>query len=167
MRNIAFSSEINIHKPALQNFAFSFTKDNDDADDLIQETFLRAMRYANLYKDGTNLRGWLYTIMRNTFINNYRADTRRKKIIESTEELMSYQLVKSSTRNKAEGQFIGDDINKALDQLPPAYLVPFIKYFEGFKYHEIADELNIPIGTVKTRIFEARRLLKAKLKMYN
>ncbi|MET1055464.1 MAG: RNA polymerase sigma factor [Pedobacter sp.] len=167
MKNITFSSEINSHKSAMQNFAFSFTKNNDDANDLVQDTFLKAFRYSELYKDGTNLRGWLYTIMRNTFINDYRATVRRRSIIDTSEELMSYQLVTSASRNQAEGSLIGDDINKALKNLPDAYLVPFLKFFEGFKYHEIAEELDIPIGTVKTRIHEARRLLKTKLKMYN
>lgn len=167
MENITLSLAFNSHKPALQNFAFSFTKNNDDADDLVQDTFLKAIRYSNLYTEGTNLRAWLYTIMRNTYINNYRMTSRRNKIIDTTEELQSYQLIKSSATNRAEGSFVGEDINKALNNLSDAYLIPFIKYFEGFKYHEIAEELNIPIGTVKTRIFMARRMLRGKLKMYN
>lgn len=167
MSNITFNTEINEHKPALQNFAYSFTRNTEDANDLVQETYLKAIRYSGLYTKGTNLRAWLYTIMRNTFINDYRSLTKRRTIIETKETLESYDLVKSSSRNQAEGALISDDINKALNHLPAHYLIPFIKFFEGFKYHEIADELGIPIGTVKTRIFMARRILQAKLKMYN
>lgn len=167
MKNMAFSLQMNEHKPALENFAFSFTKNINDADDLVQDTYLKAIRYANLYTEGTNLRAWLYTIMRNTFINDYRSTIRHRKVVETHEDLLSLHLVKSSSSNKAESSLIAEDINKALKKLPAVYRTPFIKYFEGFKYHEIADELNIPIGTVKTRIFNARKLLKSTLKMYN
>jgi RNA polymerase sigma factor (sigma-70 family) len=167
MRNIPFNLEINDHKSALENFAFAFTKNTDDANDLVQDTFLKAIRYSDLYKQGTNMRGWLYTIMRNTFINNYRSTIRRRDVLDTTEELQSYQLIKSASKNQAEGTLISDDINKALDHLTEAYKVPFLKFFEGFKYHEIAEELDIPIGTVKTRIFMARKMLMSKLKMYN
>lgn len=167
MKNMAFSLQMNEHKPALENFAFSFTKNINDADDLVQDTYLKAIRYANLYTEGTNLRAWLYTIMRNTFINDYRSTIRHRKVVETHEDLLSLHLVKSASSNKAESSLIAEDINKALKNLPAVYRTPFIKYFEGFKYHEIADELNIPIGTVKTRIFNARKLLKSTLKMYN
>jgi len=167
MKNMAFSLQMNEHKSALENFAFSFTKNINDADDLVQDTYLKAIRYANLYTEGTNLRAWLYTIMRNTFINDYRSTIRHRKVVETHEDLLSLHLVKSASSNKAESSLIAEDINKALKNLPAVYRTPFIKYFEGFKYHEIADELNIPIGTVKTRIFNARKLLKSTLKMYN
>jgi len=164
---MSFNLEINDHKPALENFAIAFTKNTDDANDLVQDTYLKAIRYSYLFKEGTNMRGWLYTIMRNTFINDYRATSRRRTIMDTTEDLLSVQLLKSASKNEGEGTMISEDISKALKKLPASYRVPFIKYFEGFKYHEIADELDIPIGTVKTRIHEARRLLKATLKMYN
>jgi RNA polymerase sigma factor (sigma-70 family) len=167
MNNIAFNNQICDQKRSLELFAFKFTQNNDDADDLVQDTMLRAMRYANLYKDGTNLRGWLYTIMKNTFINSYRVTSRRSQIVETTEDLSSFHLMKSADGNLGENSFVSEDIHKALSQLSPDYYLPFMKYFEGFKYHEIADELKIPIGTVKTRIHAARQLLKSNLKMYS
>lgn len=166
MKNISFTSEINTHQSALQNFAINFTNDFDDAKDLVQDTFVKALKYADLYEDGTNLRGWLYTIMKNTFINDYRKSSMKKKVIYTTEEIQPYHLMKSSTMNLGVGALIGEDIHKALEKLDPAYQVPFLKFFEGYKYHEIADDLSIPIGTVKTRIHEARKILKTNLKMY-
>jgi len=167
MTNLSFNAQIWSHKSALEMFAFQFTKNNDDADDLLQDTMLKAIRYSRLYKDGTNLRGWLYTIMRNTFINTYRVSTLKNKVIETHEDLQPYHMVKSAEGNLGENQFISEDIHKALQKLSPDCYIPFIKYFEGFKYHEIAEELDIPIGTVKTRIHVARQLLKANLKAYS
>lgn len=167
MTNITFNNQICEHKSSLEMFAYQFTKNNDDADDLVQDTMLKAIRYSKLYKDGTNLRGWLYTIMRNTFINSYRATSMKSKVIETCEDLMPYQLVKSADGNLGENHFVGEDIHRALAKLEPECYIPFIKYFEGFKYHEIAEELGIPIGTVKTRIHVARQVLKSNLKMYS
>ncbi|MET1053981.1 MAG: RNA polymerase sigma factor [Pedobacter sp.] len=167
MINNTLNYQINDHKSALKNFAMNFTQNIDDADDLVQETMLKAIRYSKLYQEGTNLKGWLYTIMRNTFINDYRRMAKQRSIIDTTEEVNSAQLMKSATANQANNKFISDDVNRALAQLSYEYYTPFIKYFEGYKYHEIADMLNIPIGTVKTRIHVARQSLKSNLKMYN
>lgn len=167
MNYMPFNNQIYLHKPSLQIFAFRFTKNDDDANDLVQDTFLKAIRYSKLYKDGTNLRAWLYTIMRNTFINDYKRSSKQQQIVETTDELTSFQLAKSADSNLGENIFISEDIYKALKNLPGDYLTPFIKYFEGYKYHEIAEELSIPIGTVKTRIHMARQSLKNYLKIYN
>jgi RNA polymerase sigma factor (sigma-70 family) len=167
MNTTSFDSEIYTHKRALLNFAMSFTKDINDADDLLQETYLKAIRYNHLYQEGSNLKAWLYTIMKNTYINNYRSLKMRRHVVENTEDLTSYHLVKSASANKAEAEFVFEDVNTALRYLAEEYRIPFLKYFEGYKYCEIAEELQIPIGTVKTRIFVARRMLRSKLKMYN
>lgn len=143
-----------------------FTSDLEDANDLVQDTIIKAIRYHNLYREGTNLRGWLYTIMRNTFINDYRKNSRRRSVMTVTDDLSSKELKSSASKNLGESKFVMEDIHKAMEKLQPEYSVPFLKYFEGYKYHEIADELNIPIGTVKTRIHMARQLLKSQLKMY-
>lgn len=165
MKNIDL--QFNSHETALKAFAISFTKDLEDANDLVQDTFLKAIRYANLYQEGTNLRAWLYTIMRNTFINDYKKRSKHRNVIENVEEFLPSQLVKGAVTNKGDNHFINQDINKALSKLSPDCLIPFTKYFEGYKYHEIAAELNIPIGTVKTRIHVARQLLKHSLKIYS
>jgi RNA polymerase sigma factor (sigma-70 family) len=105
--------------------------------------------------------------MRNTFINNYRKSSKTDKIMTVTDDLTSDKLYLSASVNSSEGKFVMDDIYKALERLQPEYYIPFIKYFEGFKYHEIADELKIPIGTVKTRIHVARQILKKQLRIYS
>ncbi|EDM36733.1 RNA polymerase ECF-type sigma factor [Pedobacter sp. BAL39] len=167
MKNITFNYQIYDHKSSLQNFAMNFTKNVEDANDLVQDTMLKAIRYSALYQKGTNLRGWLFTIMRNTFINNYRRMSKRQSVITTTEDLSSYQLTSSASNNQGENKMMMEDIQKALEKLQPEYYTPFIKYFEGYKYHEIADKLGIPIGTVKTRIHVARQVLKGNLKMYS
>jgi RNA polymerase sigma factor (sigma-70 family) len=167
MKNsIAFNLQICSHQSCLESFAMKFTKNEDDANDLVQDTLIKAIRHHHLYKQGTNLRGWLYTIMRNTFINDYHKGSRKKELIEITDDFSSQQLSISAVTNLGENKFLMEDINKALDRLQPAYSLPFLRYFEGYKYHEIAKELNIPVGTVKTRIHVARKILKAQLKMY-
>jgi RNA polymerase sigma factor (sigma-70 family) len=163
----AFNLNIFSHKDSLFSFAFSFTKDTDDANDLFQETMLKAINYSSQFKEGTNLKAWLYTIMRNTFINNYRKSSKTDRIMTVTDDLTSDKLFLSASMNSSEGKFVMDDIYKALEKLQPEYYIPFIKYFEGYKYHEIAEELKIPIGTVKTRIHVARQILKKQLRIYS
>ena len=162
-----FNNELYVHKDGLMSFAISFTKDTDDAADLVQDTLVKALRCAHNFQEGTNLKAWLYTILRNTYINNYRRRQRIQKIITVTDEISSDQLSHCATNNTAENTCTMDDINKALAKLQPCYSVPFLRFFEGYKYHEIADELDIPIGTVKTRIHLARGILKKNLKMYH
>ena len=152
---------------SLKMYALHFTHDADDANDLVQDTLLKAITYYNKFKEGTNLKGWLYTIMKNTFINNYRRFVKISSFVTKSDEISSANLVFSSTKNQGESKFIMDDIKLALSKLPEEYYVPFSMYFEGFKYHEIADHLTIPIGTVKTRIHVARKLLKKSLKPYD
>ncbi|RZK82516.1 MAG: RNA polymerase sigma factor [Pedobacter sp.] len=161
-----FNTQICEHRPNLLQFALKFTRNEDDADDLVQDTLIKAIRYSGLYQEGTNLKGWLYTILRNTFMNNYRSSKRRLAVIETCEEINPAQLIHGASVNLGEDKFLKEDIFKAIKLVPSEYVVPFLRYFEGYKYHEIADELNIPIGTVKTRIFMARKHLKSYLKMY-
>lgn len=166
MANHELSKMLDQYMSPLKSFAYGFTRNVDDADDLYQDTVLKALQYFDRFNPGTNLKAWLFTIMRNTFINDYRRGRRKTAIITTKEDLASSEMLTSSTKNGAEGQFIQRDINKMLAKLPESYAVPFTRHFEGYKYHEIADELNIPIGTVKTRIHFARELLKKHLKPY-
>jgi len=166
MQTFLLEKELAEHVNQLRSFAYKFTRDEFETDDLIQDTMLKAVRYADHFKEGTNIRAWLFTIMRNTFINGYRKETRKNTIITQEEEISSAHLMKSSTSNSAEGKFDMADIKRALSKLPKCYYDPFIQHFEGYKYHEIALELNIPIGTVKTRIHMARQLLQKQLAVY-
>lgn len=167
MESNSLSHQICDHRSCLERFAMKFTQDVEDANDLVQDTLIKAIRYHELYKQGTNLQGWLYTIMKNTFINDYRREARQRAVVETTDDLTSFHLSKSATSNHGENKFVMEDINKALTKLQPELSIPFLRYFEGYKYHEIAQELDIPIGTVKTRIHMARQALKAQLKMYS
>lgn len=167
MTKVEFSTMVTSQAASLRMYALHFTHDSDDANDLVQDTILKAIMYYNKFKEGTNLKGWLYTIMKNTFINNYRRVVKISSLVTKSEEISSANLVYSSTKNQGEVKFIMDDIKLALGKLTEEYRVPFIMYFSGYKYHEIAEALDIPIGTVKTRIHVARKLLKKLLKPYN
>jgi RNA polymerase sigma-70 factor (ECF subfamily) len=167
MTKIEFNTMVTRQSSSLKMYALHFTHDADDANDLVQDTLLKAITYYNKFKEGTNLKGWLYTIMKNTFINNYRRFMKISSFVTKSDEISSANLVFSSTKNYGESKFVMDDIRLALNKLPEEYYVPFSMYFEGHKYHEIADHLEIPIGTVKTRIHVARKLLKKSLKPYD
>lgn len=161
-----FNTLVTRENESLKMYALRFTHNSEDANDLVQDTMLKAITYFDKFKDGTNLKGWLYTIMKNTFINNYRRVTKANSIVTQTEEITSSNLYYSSTKNKGEDIFVMDDIREALSVLHEDYYKPFSMYFEGYKYHEIAESLEIPIGTVKTRIHVARKYLKKSLKSY-
>jgi RNA polymerase sigma-70 factor (ECF subfamily) len=167
MTKIEFNTLVLRQASSLKIYALRFTHDSDDANDLVQDTLLKAITYYNKFKEGTNLKGWLYTIMKNTFINNYRRFVKISSFVTKTDEISSSQLSFSATLNGGEQKFVMDDIKSALASLQEEYYIPFTMYFEGYKYHEIAEHLEIPIGTVKTRIHVARKLLKKDLKVYD
>ena len=160
--NSSLISMVNKLKP----YAINLTKNIDEANDLLQETMYRALANKEKYKDGTNLKAWLFTIMRNIFINAYRRKSKQHTIIDTTENL--YYLNNSSTtiHNGAEGNFVLRDTKNAIEALSDDYKVPFMMYFKGFKYQEIAQDLELPLGTVKSRIFFARKELKRQLHTY-
>ena len=160
------SSKINNEQSALNNYALQLTKNSEDANDLVQETLLKALTYQAKFKEGTNLKGWLYTIMRNSFINNYRRIIRRNTFIDTTDNTFFLDSAHHTTENVGENKFVAQDIQEAVETLPEDLRVTFELNMEGFKYHEIAEELDIPIGTVKTRIFVAKRRLRKQLKSY-
>jgi RNA polymerase sigma-70 factor (ECF subfamily) len=150
----------------LRNYALSLTHNMDETKDLVQETVLKAYRYQAKFQEGTNLRGWLYTILKNSFINNYRRDMKRNTFLDSTDNSYFIDLPSHKIDNDAETKFIRRDLDHAIDDLAFDLRVTFKLNTEGYKYHEIAEELQIPIGTVKTRIFVARRILRERLKDY-
>lgn len=167
MNRLEFNALVISHSDSLQSYAKNFTRDQDDANDLVQDTMLKAITYFKNFREGTNLKGWLYTIMKNTFINNYRRITKSNSFITKEEDISHANLVHSATSNQGENKFMMEDINSALNALSDDYYTPFTMYFEGYKYHEISEHLNIPIGTVKTRIHVARKAMKKTLTAYN
>ncbi|MGY3055702.1 RNA polymerase sigma factor (sigma-70 family) [Pedobacter sp. UYEF25] len=162
-----FGAMIKDHISALTRNALKFTRDLEDADDLVQDTMVKAIRFYKSYEPGTNITGWLFVIMKNTFINNCRKEARKRALMVQEDEISSANLLYSAERNKATGSMVMEDINKVLGLIPEVNRIPFIRYVEGYKYHEIAEEQQIPLGTVKTRIHEARVMLKKQLRGYD
>jgi RNA polymerase sigma factor (sigma-70 family) len=161
-----FSDQIVKLSKALKPFAMRLTKDQDDANDLMQDTLLKGFTNSDKFTDGTNLKAWMFTIMKNTFITNYQKMVKRNTFVDISENLQFINTLENSTNNNATNNFVQKDITKALNKLEETYLSPFMMYFSGYKYHEIAENLNIPIGTVKNRIHIARKELKHQLPMY-
>lgn len=164
MSTVEFNKQMLSFKTPLKYFAISLTSDNDDADDLLQDTMLKALIYKDKYADSTNLKAWLYTIMKNTFINNYRRNSKTRQIIDKTKDLYFLNIPQSNAAVSPISQISEKDIKAQINTLEDDLKIPFVRYFEGYKYKEIADELHIPIGTVKSRIFLARKKLIVSLK---
>ena len=150
----------------LKPFAITLTRDTEVAKDLFQETLYRALANREKYNVGTNINAWLYTIMRNIFINNYRRKVKQNTIIDTSanEFLIDSQQVNHSV--SAESSLRAKDIMEAVHHLPDIFKNPFLLYFDGFRYHEIARMLKEPLGTIKSRIHFARKLLKSQLQRY-
>jgi RNA polymerase sigma-70 factor (ECF subfamily) len=166
MTSIEFKKMVQKEATSLRSYAYQLTRNVEDTNDLVQDTMLKALTYQDKFTDGTNLKGWLYTIMKNTFINNYRRMVKRNTFLDQTDNDYYLDSVSHAVKNDADYNFIMKDIEKAIDSLPVSLKKPFTMNFKGFKYHEIAEILNIPIGTVKTRIFVARRQLRDRLNNY-
>ena len=147
----------------LKPFAITLTRDSDAAQDLYQETLYRALANKEKYNVGTNIKAWLYTIMRNIFINNYRRESRSRIISDETENQYYINTLARSIGNYGETSLGLKEIEQAMSEIDSSICVPFIMYFEGYKYHEIAKHLSIPLGTVKSRIFFARKELQRKI----
>ena len=147
----------------LKPFAITLTRDSETAKDLLQETMYRALANREKYNAGTNLKAWLYTIMRNIFINNYRRSAKQHTIFDNSPNEYLLNQSRYSTVNEAEINLAMKDIQAAVHHLPEIFRNPFMLYFEGYKYHEIADILTEPLGTIKSRIHFARKLLKQQV----
>ena len=168
MATLEFNQLLVNNAEFLKPFAITLTRDSEAAKDLFQETLYRALANKDKYNVGTNIKAWLYTIMRNIFINNYRRRAKQKTIFDSSPN--DYILNNSQSTvitGNAESNLRIRDIQGAIHGLPEIFRNPFLLYFDGYKYHEIADMLEIPIGTVKTRIHVARGILKKYLKTYS
>lgn len=166
MTALEFTNSLEGLSPSLKPFALKLTKDLENANDLMQETLMKAFINREKFTPGTNLKAWLYTIMKNTFITNYQRMVRRATFIDTTDNLHYINSSDNITQNLAYSSFALKDIHESIDRLDEVYKTPFMLHFKGFKYHEIADRLEIPIGTVKNRIHIARKELKKQLKVY-
>jgi RNA polymerase sigma-70 factor (ECF subfamily) len=156
-------TEITKHSEHLKYYALSLTNDNDDASDLMQETLYKALKNQHRYVKDKNLRSWLFTIMKNTFINQYRREKYRQKMVAEVKDVRTYASAKVENEVGLDLYVMRSDIHKALMKLNPKYRVPFILFYKGFKYTEIAKRLDLPLGTIKSRIYFARKLLMEDL----
>ncbi|MEE6185690.1 ECF RNA polymerase sigma factor SigH [Mycovorax composti] len=150
----------------LKPFAINLTKNNETANDLYQETLYKALANKEKYNSGTNIKAWLFTIMRNIFINDYRRNAKRKTVFDNTPEDYLINMRQVSVSNSAESTLRLKEIEAAIENLPETFKVPFRLYYEGYKYQEIAEYLDEPLGTIKSRIHFARKLLKEQINRY-
>jgi RNA polymerase sigma factor (sigma-70 family) len=163
MSTIEFNQFLVNNAEFLKPFAITLTRDTEEAKDLFQETIYKALANRDKYNVGTNIKAWLYTIMRNIFINNYRRKIKQNTVLDLSPNeflLNSRQAVGSDA---AESKLRVKDIQAAIHKLPEIFRNPFLLYFDGFKYQEIAGMLEEPLGTIKSRIHFARKLLKAQI----
>jgi RNA polymerase sigma-70 factor (ECF subfamily) len=166
MSTVEFNQMLVNNAEFLKPFAITLTRDAEAAKDLFQETLFRALANKDKYSVGTNIKAWLYTIMRNIFINNYRRKVKQNTIFDSTPNDFLINQTQSVVANNAESNLRLKDIQEAIHNLPQIFRNPFLLYFDGFKYHEIADMLGEPLGTIKSRIHFARKLLKTQIERH-
>ncbi|HRW74632.1 MAG: RNA polymerase sigma factor [Saprospiraceae bacterium] len=164
MSTIEFNQQFNQMSNYLQAFAYNLTKNVDDARDLFQETAFRALTNRDKFRPGTNFKAWLFTIMKNIFINNYRKKVKANTLFDSTDNQFYINSGSNQVHNDAGSNIMMKELNGMLDSLDDSIRVPFLMHYQGYKYQEIADALELPLGTVKSRIFFARKALKSMVR---
>lgn len=148
------------------NFAYLLTSNRDDAYDLLQDTTLKVLDNQDKFVDNVNFKGWVFTIMRNIFINNYRRAVRSGVVLDNTQDLIHLNMPQTSGIETPEGSLAVDEISKVINSFDDGYRIPFSLHVQGFKYTEIAEKTGLPLGTVKSRIFFARQRLQKALSDY-
>jgi len=166
MSTLDFNKMLVNNAEFLKPFAVTLTRDNEPAKDLYQETLFRALANKDKYNVGTNIKAWLYTIMRNIFINNYRRKAKQATILDNSENEFLINLNQGAVYNEAIAKINLKELKEAIYNLPEIFKTPFLLYFDGYKYHEIAEMLDEPLGTIKSRIHFARKLLKSYVQRF-
>lgn len=168
-----FEEEIIPHLDAMYNFALRLTSDPSDAEDLVQDTIVKAFRFFSSYEKGTNAKAWLFRILKNSYINNYRKQSKQPNQVDYDEVSTFYETIRaertdtSDLEDKMFRDLIDDDISQALEELPEDFrTVVLLCDIEDFTYEEIANMLDVPIGTIRSRLHRGRNLLKAQLMEY-
>ncbi|MEO0775696.1 MAG: RNA polymerase sigma factor [Bacteroidota bacterium] len=165
MSTIEFFERFNKVTSLLHAFAFNLTKNKDDAQDLYQETAFRAIKNKEKFIPGTNFKAWLMTIMKNIFINDYRKRIKRNTIMDATDNNYFINSGNRTVVNRGGSNMLIEELTKMIEELEDGFKIPFLMHYQGYKYHEIADQMELPLGTVKSRIFFARKELKKKIKV--
>ena len=166
MATATFQSNLMNLQSNMLNFAYMLTSNRDDAYDLLQDTTLKALDNEDKYAEGTNFKGWVFTIMRNLFINNYRRGVRAATVVDTTDNLYHLNLSQDSGLESPEESFGAEEIQAAINSFSDDYRIPFSMHVAGYKYNEIAEKMNLPLGTVKSRIFFARKKLQERFSDY-
>lgn len=168
-----FNEEILPHLDALYNFGLRLTADPNDAEDLVQDTIVKAFRFFSSYEKGTNAKAWLFRILKNSYINNYRRKSKKPQEVDYNEVASFYESIRaertesSDLEDKMFRELIDDDLSNALDSIPEDFrTVVLLCDVEDFTYEEIANMLDVPIGTIRSRLHRGRNLLKAQLMEY-
>lgn len=164
MNSATFTKALVGMQDDLLRFAYKLTADHEDANDLLQETSLKALDNEDKYTPETNFKGWVYTIMRNIFINNYRKMMRDQTFVDQTDNQYHLNTPSESYADSTETAYDLKEMHRIVNALPKEYRVPFSMHVAGFKYREIAEKLGLPLGTVKSRIFFTRQKLQRELK---
>lgn len=164
-----FLQNFNTHSNYLKAFAMKLTRDKNSADDLFQETALSAFRHQSKFENNTNMKAWLCTIMKNSFINFYRKNKRRSEVQDFSKDEYLINSSHNTIGNEGEINVNVDELTAIIDNLDEGYRVPFLMAYQGYQYDEIEEAMgNLPMGTVKSRIHHARRILKEKINaLYN
>lgn len=163
MNTATFTQELVNAQAELLRYAYKLTSDREEANDLLQETSLKALDNEDKYTPDTNFKGWIYTIMRNIFINNYRRVTREQTFVDTTDNLYHLNLPRDMAYESTERAYDLKEMRRVVGSLPREYKLPFSMHLNGFKYREIAERLGLPLGTVKSRIFFTRQKLQKEL----
>lgn len=168
-----FNEEIIPHLDALYNFGLRLTSDPNDAEDLVQDTIVKAYRFFSSYEKGTNAKAWLFRILKNSYINNYRRKSKKPQEVDYDEVATFYETIRaertdtSDLEDKMFRDLIDDDLSRALEEIPEDFrTVVLLCDVEDFTYEEIANMLDVPIGTIRSRLHRGRNLLKAQLMEY-
>ncbi|MDR1161942.1 MAG: RNA polymerase sigma factor [Tannerellaceae bacterium] len=148
----------------MMNFALTLTSNRDDAQDLLQDTTLKVLGNREKFTDNVNFKGWVLTVMRNIFINDYHKAVRAQSVIDQDTDVYNVDVLNDSGFDTPDGSIQIQEITGAINQLNDDLRIPFSLYVSGYKYNEIADKLDMPLGTIKSRIFFARQELQKQLK---
>ena len=166
MKTFNFDEALIALQSDLLGFAYKLTADKHDAEDLLQETMLKALDNKEKFVHAQNFKGWMYTIMRNLFINNYRRVTREMSMMDDSYSIGRQNLLEVEDGERFEYAYDLKELHKVINAVPESMRKPFLMYVAGFKYNEIAEKMGLPIGTIKSRLFFVRKRLQKELKEF-
>lgn len=167
MTSTLFQQKLLSLQTNLLNFAYTLTLNRDDAQDLCQDTALKALDNEDKFVDGTNFKAWVFTIMRNVFINRYRRASLATVVVDTSDDLYQINVPIEGAENNPDDAYSIKEISEVVNSFPDEYRIPINMHLAGYRYAEISERLGIPVGTIKSRIFYARKKLQSLLKDYD